>query len=105
MFWSQVPTKHGEERVCFFFVGQIRGGERLLPIFSAKHGGQMGDVWASNMLSPVFLLRGGFWAISGGSSRAGTEKKEAEEEEEEEEEEKKRSRRRRGRRMTKEEEE
>ena len=42
VFWSRVPTKHGGERVVFCFFCQIRGAERLLPNFSAKHGGQMG---------------------------------------------------------------
>ena len=98
----------GEERVFALCFGprcpRNTGGSAFFKYVFAKYGGQnvfcqiflrnTGGKWASNMLSPVFLLRGGFWAISGGSSRAGTEKKRSRRRR------KRRSRRRRGRRMT-----
>ena len=39
-----------------FFWGQIRGGERLLPQCSVKHGGQMGVKY----VGPLFFAEGRF---------------------------------------------
>ena len=42
VFWSQVPTKHGGERVFLNMFCQIGGQNVFCQIFAAKHGGQMG---------------------------------------------------------------
>ena len=73
---------------------ETRGGARFFNIFLPNTGGRASSAKCfcetrgangRQICCPLFfLLRGGFWAISGGSSRAGTEKIEAEEEEKEE---------------------
>ena len=81
VFWSQVPTKHGGERVFLIFLGPNTGGRASSAKFFCETQGANGR----QICCPLFfLLRGGFWAIPGGSSRAGTGKKKAEEEEKEE---------------------
>ena len=78
VFWSQVPTKHGGERVFLYFFAKYRGQSVFCQIFLRNTGGN----WASNMLSPVFFSAVGFLGVSGGS-RACTEEEAQEEEKEE----------------------
>ena len=79
-----VPGAHETRGGARFFniFCQIRGAERLLPHFSAKHGGQMGVKY----VVPWFFCSGEVFGLfpvaAAGQAR---KKKEAEEEEEKEE--------------------
>ena len=83
VFWSQVPTKHGGERVFLYIFLPNTGGRTSSAKFFCETRGQMGVKY----VVPCFFAHVGFLAVSGGSRACTEEEAEDEEKEEAEDEE------------------